>query len=105
MDLKKIVLSSVNTFEEIDVLREELNKLPRDYQPFPNLENRRRIGAILFGEGVLLSPMVGKNNTYNGTIRHPDNSSEGKSVLSGAQFKYKRKTFVLYRTESKHNNL
>lgn len=112
MDLKKVVLSRANTFEEIDILKQELNKLPPDYKPFPNLAVDAGIGAILFGEGILLSPMVGKNQFYTGSINYPDESKKGESLFQektegvsiGAKFNYMGRRFVLYRTEDKHRN-
>lgn len=111
MDLKKVVLSHINNFSEVGLLKNILENLPKDYSPFPELNKEVKIGAMLFCKQVFLSPMLDRCG-YEGIINIPDGSINAKAypekdthgIVIGAEFNHKGRDFVLYRTDTKHRN-
>jgi hypothetical protein len=112
MDLKNVVLNHINTFPEVDSLKEILESLPEDYTPFPGLTENLKIGAMLFAGAVCLSPISFSKMPYEGAINLPSGCSDGQAFLKegtqgveiGATFKYYGKEFIIHRTDIKHKH-
>ena len=113
MNINDCVLSRANTIGEVGAIIEELERLPRNYNPFPHLGKDRSIGVINLIGTILLTPMVGKTNIYEGPIYFPDGASKIRiegldedpmGIMVAGRFSFEGFNYTLYRTEAKHRN-
>jgi hypothetical protein len=106
MKIENIIASKMNTFGEIDLIKEKLYKLPSDYEPFSE-RGDIEIGCMDFLGKIHLSPIAyGAENPYDGCINIPQESLSIKIHLirDGVEFTYKDTNYVIHKTNLKHNN-
>ena len=113
MNIEDCVLGRINTIGEVEKIKEKLENLPTDYNPFPEMGIHTRIGVMDFNRTILLTPMVGKDNIYDGVISSPKGVSlrvknyrtaDPSDVVIAGEFSLEGTDYVLYRTEAKHRN-
>ncbi len=113
MNVEDCVLSRANIIGEVEKIKKALDNLPTDYNPFPEMGVDIRVGVMGFRKAILLTPMVGKNNIYNGSVSFPIgaklqfenySTADPSEVVIAGKFSFEDIDYVLYRTEEKHRN-